>query len=105
MLVDITVYRGDGDKPGPDIQEPLASTNAVALAVGRNFLDEHSGLSLVTLTVAYNAVYEPGSIVEVVDSSQGVVWYGEIADVTHSLDVTGDDLLLQSTIVVSRRLV
>jgi hypothetical protein len=38
----ITVTRGAGDKPGPDIIDPLLTSEPVAVARGRREIDYHS---------------------------------------------------------------
>ncbi len=89
MSVDIIVIRGAGDKQGPDIEDRLCCTVAVALSRGRNELDENCGLQSIAITSVLRPNLRTGMLVEIQDSLQGQVWKGKIASIRHT--VTGTE--------------
>ncbi len=89
-MIDIIAQRGDGDRPIPDIVEPLLATLPAALARGKQELDDGALAEQVNLTVALADV-RPGQLVEIADAELGV-WRGKITAVRHefSIDDAGD---------------
>lgn len=88
MRVHITVRRGAGANPGDDIVDPLIANREVAIARGRNELDERaSGFQPVTVELPHRPGIRPGQIIEVIDMLFGVTWYGKIVAVTHSFQL------------------
>lgn len=83
MSVDIIVVRGDGARPGPDIEDRLIATIPVAVQRGRNECDGASGLQPVTMTLVLRPDLLPGKIVRVQDALQGATWVGQIVSVSH----------------------
>lgn len=81
--VDIVVLRGEGDKVGEDIEDPLACTLEVALARGRNELDANSGLQSIATSCTLRGSIAPGMLVEVQDALQGEVRRGKVRGVRH----------------------
>lgn len=85
MAVSLVVRRGAGLHPGPDITDPLITTLQVALARGRNELDERaSGLQDVQVSIPYRPGIRIGQIAEVVEALFGDVWYGKVSGISHS---------------------
>lgn len=81
--IDIVVLRGEGDKVGTDIEDPLACTIEVALARGRNELDANSGLQSIATSCSLRGTLVPGMLVEVQDALQGETRRGKIKGVRH----------------------
>lgn len=85
MSVSLVVRRGSGSHPGDEISDPLITTLQVALARGRNELDERaSGLQDVKVSMPYRPGIRMGQVVEVKETLFGDTWYGKIAGITHS---------------------
>jgi hypothetical protein len=84
-MIDIFVQRDAGDKRGEDIVDPLIGSLPVAIARGRNELDEHAQpMQTVTMEAVYRDGVRLGQTVMVNDSRAGVFWVGKIAGITHS---------------------
>lgn len=84
MSIDIFVQRGTGDKPGDAIVDGLIGSIPVAIARGRNALDEHAQImQTVTRETVYRDGVRLGQTVQVVDST-GLSWAGKISGITHS---------------------
>lgn len=89
-MFSVIVRRGDGLHPGDDIVDPLIKTLPVALARGRNELDEQSsGLQEVQIQMFYRTGLRIGMVVEVQEQLFGTTWYGKITGLTHQYDGTG----------------
>lgn len=90
MSFSVIVRRGDGLHPGDDIVDPLIKTLPVALARGRNELDEQaSGLQEVQISCVYRTGLRLGMLVEVHEQLFGTIWYGKITGLTHQWDGQG----------------
>lgn len=99
MSVSLIVRRGAGTHPGPDITDPLITTIQVALARGRNELDERaSGLQEVQVSIPYRPGIRIGQVAEVVETLFGDVWYGKISGISHAFG-EGPDL---TTLTIKR---
>lgn len=83
MAIDIVVLRGEGDKEGEVIQNPLISSLPAALARGAMELSEADDTETVTLDVMYTPAAAIGHIVAVDDSNYGQVWAGIVVEVGH----------------------
>jgi hypothetical protein len=83
--MDILCIRGDGDRPGEDIMEPLLSTVEAGLSRGRAELDE-GALSdeqrLETILIDLRL----GQLIEVDDSTLGR-WRGKITSLSHQVQI------------------
>ena len=84
-MVDIVVQRGDADRPGEDIQEPLLADLGAALARGTAELDRASLHDERTLACNYQAAAYNGELIESHDSDQAETWRGKIIGVSHEL--------------------
>lgn len=94
-MFSVIVKRGDGLHPGDDIVDPLIKTLPVALARGRNELDEQAhGLQDVELTIFYRVGLRLGMIVEAHEQLFGTVWYGKIVGLHHKYDETGGETVM-----------
>ena len=102
MIVDVTVFKGAGTTHAPEIVDPLSANNAIAVERGKSFLAESSGMSSTTLVTSCNLLYEPGDLVEVFDSKQGMVWYGKIISVSQRISLSISSVDLTTTLEVSR---
>ncbi len=89
MGISIVVRRGDGLHVGESIIDPLIVTIAVALARGRNELDERaSGLQGVDLEIPFRQGLRLGQLIEVTETLFGQVWYGKVTGLSHSYSNT-----------------
>lgn len=91
-MTEIIVIRGDGDRPGDDIIDPLMSTVAVAIQRGRNEIDTAAladGEALITTFLPEAAL---GHLIEVLDPAQGGAWRGKVTGLVHqvTLDESGN---------------
>ena len=76
---------------GPDVVDPLLSTEAVARERGRNELDDNSGIQEIQLETIFRKEdptsllgVRTGQTVLVHDELQGREWRGKIAGISHS---------------------
>lgn len=91
MTIQVCVIRGFGDLQGPDVIDPLLSTENVAVERGRVELDKNSGLQEIQLTTVFRDVdplstkeVRMGQIILVIDALQGEEWRGKISGIRHS---------------------
>ena len=84
-MIDIVVQRGLGDKPGPDIVDPLLSTIPAALARGTHEINASTSVDVVTLRTVYRPNVSTGGFCEVHDALQGVSWRGRIVGLTTNI--------------------
>jgi hypothetical protein len=82
-MIRITVQRGTATRVAEDIIVPLAGNDNVLFNKGRNFIDDKSEKSTVSLSVVYRGSYLPGQLMEVNDGQFGTVWRGKITSVEH----------------------
>lgn len=89
-MIDIVAQRGDGDRPGNDIVEPLLSDLPAALARGKQELDDGELADQINLTIKLIDV-RLGEMDAVADSEIGV-WHGKVTAVRHefSIDESGN---------------
>lgn len=84
-MPDLLIVRGNGDKRGEDIIDPLLTTEAVCLVRARNAIDEAaSGLQPITVECVYQRNAMPGKVALFYDQGTGNPWYGKITSVTHT---------------------
>lgn len=84
MSVDIVVIRVPGDKKGPDIIDPLLSSNNVAIQRGTTEIQDNEPIDTISLSTNYRSGVRLGHIAEVIDILQGRVWRGKIVGIAHS---------------------
>jgi hypothetical protein len=85
MSVDIFVIRGNGDKRGEDIVDPLIGSIPVAIVRGRNELDERAeAMQLVEVETVYRTGVRLGQTARFLDMQTGEAWTGKVAGITHS---------------------
>jgi hypothetical protein len=83
-MIDIFVQRGPGDKRGDDIVDSLIGSLPVAIARGRNELDERAQpMQTVTMETVYRDGVRLGQLARVLDSRAGVAWMGKIVGISH----------------------
>ena len=94
-MAEAYVQRGAGARPGPDIIDPLMSTQLVMIERGRAEIDANSGLQKVYLTCRYRGGVQAGQLAEVHDNLQGASYRGKIVGLAYKargasvvLDVT-----------------
>jgi hypothetical protein len=85
-----TVRRGLGDRPGPEISDPLLTHEQARLARGRYQLDvDCASRRILRCAGYYTEAYEPGMLVEVTDR-RGVRRRGMVDEVEDVL-TRGDE--------------
>ena len=88
MSVDIIVQRGEGDRQGPDIVDPLITTIPAAIARGTYEINKSTSVDAVVLRTSYRSNVKRGGLVEVHDALQGKTWRGRIVDIAHNIQRT-----------------
>lgn len=84
-MPDIVVIRGAGDSQGPDITDPLLTTDHACMARGIVELDDGSPKVPVRLSVLYRDGLLLGQVVEVSDPLYPTKRYGKITGISHTL--------------------
>jgi hypothetical protein len=83
-MIDIFVQRYAGDRRGEDIVDPLIGSIPVAIARGRNELDERAQPMMpMELETVYRDGLRLGQLVFVSDSNSGSAWIGKVTGITH----------------------
>ena len=81
-MIDVTVVRFTGDKPGEDIIDPLLSTEAAAIARGRAELNKRSLSEQRRIyDVDFRTGIRKGQVVEVFDEAAGKLVRGKISEI------------------------
>ncbi|MBF0420819.1 MAG: hypothetical protein HQL78_11720 [Magnetococcales bacterium] len=83
---EIFCQRGDGAFRGPDISEPLLTSDEAKRSRGRAEVDSGEALQEVSLTCLHRPGLMPGQLLEVHDALMGQSWRGKITSVSHSAD-------------------
>ena len=100
--MEIFVYRSPGDRQGPDIIDPLLSTEEVGRSRGRAELDALSTIKeIVTLQVVYRADLKTGQLVLIQDALQGASWKGKITNITHKVSNVKEPSVF-TTLIIER---
>lgn len=98
-----TVFRGAGDRQGPDIVDPLLVTDQVAVARGRREIDrESSDRELVNCQCPRLQYLPPGSVVDVMEARRrwrGMVRYWSL---TLTLDDGGRRYTVDTRLTIER---
>ncbi len=81
---EIYCQRGDGAFRGPDISEPLLTSDEAKRSRGRADIDAGESLQEVSMTCLHRPGFMPGQLVEVHDALMGQFWRGKITSVSHS---------------------
>ena len=76
--------RGDGDKPGVDISDPILTDMNALMQRATMELDEGSGLQPVSLQCIYRDGFESGQIVSIDEADQLTNTNGMIRNITHT---------------------
>lgn len=101
-MISVTVQRDPANRRGPDISDPLITSEAVAVERGRNEIDANcSQRQLVTLDVMPVAGVRVNSLVEV----QGIdvqPWRGMVTAIAIRVALDGDQLTRTMTLTVER---
>ena len=101
-MISIIVERGDADKQGDDIVDPLITSEAVAVDRGRNELDMNcSDRILVSSVGPYKEFFETGKIIEVSDSEQEL-WNGMIKSASLVLDIDNDTISANMNLTIEK---
>lgn len=83
-MIRVTVKREPGDRPGPDIVDPLIGSEAVAVERGRKEIDTNcSSRQIVTMRILPRAGLRVNRLIEV-QSIKEPPWRGLITEITYS---------------------
>jgi len=85
-MIDIIVVRGEGDKRGPDIADPMLSEISVATERGRVEIDASTPARSVQVSANFRPGIKAGQLIEVLDALQGVSWRGKITAVDNAIE-------------------
>jgi len=78
----VVVQRSPGDKQGPDINDPLITSEPVAVERGRNEIDANcSSRQLVTMEIVPRSGLRINRIIEV-QALTGAPWRGLLTDIS-----------------------
>jgi hypothetical protein len=85
-MISVIAQRAPADSPGPDISDPLLTSEAVAVERGRNEIDRNfSPREIVSGSGPLRSFVRPGALAEVMDFERGP-WRGKVTSC--SLTVT-----------------
>ncbi len=86
-MVDITVYRGDGDKCMDTIVDALLTTEAAALYRGTQEMDENAQEYMtVDMTTLHRDGIEMANCLRIAEHVQAPYLYSKITDISYSVD-------------------
>ena len=85
-MIDLIVYRGQGDNQGDDVQDILLSTTSAAIERGRHEINQSAKIIPISIRIPYKPDIQVGQIVEIIDSSQQLQLKGKIFSV--NIDIT-----------------
>lgn len=93
--MDILCIRGEGDKPGEDIMEPLLATVEAGLSRGQAELDEGTLSDEQDLETILKDL-RLGNLVQVDDTALGL-WRGKLVGLTHTIQIDAEGNLSGSS--------
>lgn len=85
-MIDLIVVRGDGDRDGGEIFDPLLSSTEVAIARGTQQINASTPVNTVTLQSIFRTGVRVGQLVEVLDAMQGETWRGIVMGLSHVVE-------------------
>lgn len=85
-MIDIFVMRGEGDKRGEDIIDPLMTSLACALSRGQVEIDRNARSRDVQMSAKFRPGLEVGQLVRVLDALQGEAWEGKIKSIDNAIE-------------------
>ena len=100
--VSVLVVRGSGDSYGPEVQDPLITTDEAARERGRNLLDRYAARKAnVQLTCPFRSLMRPGVLVEVLDLERPR-WRGLLTGQTINIAVNGEDIIAETVLTIEQ---
>ena len=101
-MISVIVERPPADKQGPNISNPLITSNIVAIECGRNKIDySYTNRELVSGTGPEKGWVRQGRIIEVADSEQNV-WRGKTINCQIVIDMRKNKFAAATNIEVER---
>lgn len=101
-MISVTVQRSPADRQGPDISDPLITSDGVARERGRNEIDANStNRELVSGSGPMGDFMRPGRLVEVMDAEQAA-WRGRLNKVAYTMQRSGDSISMLTATVIER---
>jgi len=98
----ISVIRLPGNRPGPDIVDPLLATDRLRLARGRAQIDsECSSRETVGVSARHLGWIAPGSLVQVVDLERGT-WFGIVDRCEIVYTLQGTEFTADTNLTIER---
>jgi hypothetical protein len=102
-MIAVTVQRSPGDKPGPDIIDPLLTADQAAVERGRNEIDGAcSSRSIFTCTGPHRRFVLPGTIVEYQGSRE--TWRGMVRRCAITITRDGNTFYATRALEIERAL-
>lgn len=97
-MISVLVIRGAGDRPGPDISDPLITTPTVAIARGTTEIDRQiTHRQEVTVSGPLISDVAPGSLVQY-SRADGSVLTGKLTAYETVLQISGDQVTADTTL-------
>lgn len=84
-MPDILVQRGSASSQGPDVTDPLLTTDQACMARGRAELDSGSGTHPLQVACVYRDGLLLGALSEEYDPLAMRLRYGKITSITHNV--------------------
>lgn len=101
-MISVIVERQPADRQGPDISEPLITSEAVAVERGRNEIDAScSSREIVTGSGPLRGYLQPGKLIEIMDMESGP-WRGRITAFSLTLTRGETDFSADMNLTVER---
>ena len=98
-MIPILVVRGAGDRPGPDISDPLITTPAIAIARGQTEIDrQDTHRQEVVVTGPMLPDIAPGSLVQY--GRAGGQLIGKLTAIETTLAVSDDTVTAETTLTL-----
>ena len=100
-MISVTVQRAPADKPGPDISDPLITSDLVARERGRNEIDAQStNRSLVTASGPYRQWIQPGVLLSYI--GRRATWMGMVKRYAITISRDGDGFSADCNLEIER---
>lgn len=101
--VEIFAVRGDGEKEGDPIVDPLLTSDAVAVSRGRAELDrQYLPTKTYEVDVLYRNDLRLGQLLEVHDLLFNETWYGKLLGIAHKIGTVATQLGTWTSLSVER---
>lgn len=101
-MISVIVERPPSDRQGPDISDPLITSDAVAVERGRNEIDAAcSNREVVSSAGPLSGYVRPGTLVEVADSERQT-WRGMVKSSSIVVSMDGETFTADINLQIER---